>query len=107
MRYSDAPRYDEVPTSPVDELLVPKSLDGNGKPPSPAFTLPLGKMDEDRGRSVDKEEDYEPRERRSSSFLGGISRLGGLVGLEGSMHNPARVAENKPLLGDEGSRNGY
>jgi hypothetical protein len=104
IRYGEAPTYDPAPPSPADELLVPRSLDGNGKPPSPAFTLPLGK--EDKDRSVEKEEEYEQRERRSSSFLGGISKLGGLVGLEGSIHNPDR-AESKPLLGDEGSRNGY
>ena len=106
MRFSDAPKYDEAPTSPGDELLVPKSLDGNGKPPSPTFSLPLGKIEDDRGRRVEKEEDYGLREKRSSSFLGGITRLGGLVGLEGSMYNPAR-AENKLLLGDEVGRNRY
>lgn len=101
--FSHSPKYDEAPTSPADELLVPRSLDGNGKPPSPAFTLPGEKG---WGGDVEREEEFELRERRSSSFLGGISRLGGLVGLEASMHNPAR-AEGKPLLGEEKGRNGY
>ena len=73
IQYGEAPTYDPAPMSPADELLVPRSLDGNGKPPSPAFTLPLGK--EDKDGSAEKEEEYEPRERRSSSFLGGISKV--------------------------------
>lgn len=106
MNYGRAP----ISSAEDDELIVPRSLDGNGKPPSPAFTLPLGKMEGygDRRRSVEKEDDYEPRERRSSSFLGGISKLGGLVGLEGSIHNPNRGGtENRPLLGDRSDVNGY
>ena len=100
--FNSSSRYDKAPTSPTDELLVPRSLDGNGKLPSPAFVLP----GETRGRAMEKEreEEFEPRERSSSSFLGGISRLGGLVGLEGSMHNPARMAEGQPLLEGEGTR---
>jgi hypothetical protein len=61
------------------------------------FTLPLGKLNGDYGL----------REKRSSSFLGGISRLEGLVGLDGPMHNPNRELQGKLLLRNEGRRNGY
>jgi hypothetical protein len=100
---NNEPIYNEAPTEPEDELLVPRSLDRNGKPPSPAFILPgeRGKMG--RGGEM-REEEFTVRERRESSFLVGIGRLGELVGLEGSIHNPDR-AEGKPLLGD--SKNGH
>ncbi|KAH9213311.1 hypothetical protein DL95DRAFT_447168 [Leptodontidium sp. 2 PMI_412] len=77
-----------------EEEFMPRSLDGNNKPPSPVFNP-------SRSGSISslRKEDDDPliKKRNSNPFLGTLSRLVGGVqgqGLEDSVHNPAR----EPLL---------
>ncbi|KAG4442536.1 hypothetical protein IFR05_001948 [Cadophora sp. M221] len=77
-----------------EEAFLPRSLDGNNKPPSPVF-IPS------RSSSISylRKEDDDPlvKKKNSNPFVGTLSRLVGGVqgqGLEDSMHNPAR----EPLL---------
>ncbi|KAK0112625.1 hypothetical protein ONS95_014366 [Cadophora gregata] len=88
----DAPREEE---GEEEIVFMPRSLDGNNKPPSPVFiparsdSVASLRKQEDDGNFVSK--------RASNPFLGGLSRfVGGIQsqGLDDSVHNPAR----EPLL---------
>ncbi len=78
-----------------NELLVPRSLDRDGRPPSPAFALP-SKLTLDDYEEI--EDGNEKTVRNRGTFLGGPSKLVGGAGLGDSVHNPANSAEKKPLL---------
>jgi len=77
-----------------EEAFMPRSLDGNNKPPSPVF-IPSRSGSISSLRKED--DDLSIKKRSSNPFLGGLSRfVGGIQsgGLDDSMHNPAR----EPLL---------
>jgi len=96
---------------------VPKSLDGNGKPPSPAF-VPTPPARSPKRNSLH----YPPSDSNSkrntiaftrengngSPFSDNLSRLAGLGtgtqvsgGLEDSIHNPGRFSNKRGREGDE------
>jgi len=97
--------------NPASELIVPRSLDAVPGPPSPGFIIPapISSNMERKGSSGSEGNrrsigDKEVRQRSSTSFLNGISRLvagtAGTSGLEDSIHNPARA----PLLQNQEER---
>ena len=83
-----------APTQPRDDLLIPKSLDKNNKPPSPAFPIPL--IRQSQGKCLSG-----PPVPTKNAFLSGFQKLvaAGSGGLEGSTHDPARF-EKERLLTD-------
>jgi hypothetical protein len=95
-----------------EDVLVPRSLDGDGKPPSPAFTIPrrdstTSQRKSSHGSISRVENDLTPfipskniRPRNSNPFLGLARTLGGERGLEDSIHNPdrERALQHQPLL---------
>jgi hypothetical protein len=108
--YGQSPRH-------ADGGLVPKSLDGNGKPPSPAFvptpqarspkrnSLPYSPSNSNGKRNS---MGYTHENRNGSPFSDNRSRLAGLGtgtqvsgGLEDSVHNPARFSNKRGREGDE------
>jgi hypothetical protein len=97
--------------------IVPKSLDKDGKPPSPAFSLhnsPSRKTSLSLSRQNSNTSEYNEK-RASTSFLSkrglvpGAGALGS-AGLEDSIHNPfpspTRRAEKERLLGRTGGGGG-
>ncbi|KAL2066019.1 hypothetical protein VTL71DRAFT_2090 [Oculimacula yallundae] len=80
-----------------EEIFMPRSLDGNNRPPSPVFVHERSGSDTSSTREVN-----EPtvEKRKSTPLLGALSRLVGghqYEGLGGHEHNPAR----EPLLSRE------
>jgi hypothetical protein len=103
--------------SDTAEGIVPKSLDKDGKPPSPAFSLHNSpsqsrKTSPSLSRQNSNTSNHEYNEKRTStSFLSKralVPGAGGLGsgGLEDSIHNPfpspTRRAEKERLLGRTG-----
>lgn len=89
-------------SSPGQDEIIPRSLDKDGRPPSPVFTLP--------GARKTSEGEAARSYRNSNPFLDGLSKLVGSGGLEDSMHNPNRrmsAREKEPLLKSPGSMDGY
>ena len=86
-------------------------LDGEGIPPSPVFTPPEAGTPTKGKRFGYEAGGEEPvRQRNSTLFLDGLSKLVGSGGLEDSMHNPNRrasVKEKEPLLRNAGEVDGY
>lgn len=80
---------------PADEIIIPKSLDGDNKPPSPAFTLPQKRSSQGNGFG------NLPVVKGGNPFLDGLSRLVGSGGLENSMHNPARFEKERLITDGE------
>lgn len=70
---------------------MPRSLDKDGRPPSPVFSLPQ-----------EMPRDKEPKLKSNTPFLGSLGRFSG-GGLEDSIHNPERK-EKQPLLERERDR---
>ncbi|KAN0095950.1 hypothetical protein V8E51_014755 [Hyaloscypha variabilis] len=98
-------------SSPGQDEITPRSLDKDGKPPSPVFTLPSGSTPTKGKRlSYESRQEESSKHRNSNSFLDGLSKLVGSGGLEDSIHNPNRRLSNKekePLLGNAGEMDGY
>ncbi|KAE9371006.1 hypothetical protein N431DRAFT_491472 [Stipitochalara longipes BDJ] len=96
---------------PGQDEIVPRSLDKDGKPPSPVFTLPAGSTPTKGKRlSYEGRQEENGRHRNSNPFLDGLSKLVGSGGLEDSMHNPNRrlsSKEKEPLLKNAGDMDGY
>jgi hypothetical protein len=97
-------------SSPGQDEIIPKSLDKDGRPPSPVFTIPAKSLK--RGSVGGNDGDEVVRQRNSNPFLDGLSKLVGSGGLEDSMHNPNRnrrlsQREKEPLLKDAGEMDGY
>lgn len=82
-------------------IIIPRNLDGDNKPPSPAFILPQYRYrDGDRGMNATGGANLPPSS--SSSFLGGLSRIVGATGLERDNCDPgAWNNEKAKLLGGE------
>jgi hypothetical protein len=78
-------------------LIISKSLDGNYKPPSPAFKLPQNRQSRGNGFSGPL------NPPKGNPCFDGLSNLvaAGSGGLEISIHNPARF-EKERLLADGG-----
>lgn len=89
-----------IQSQPGDDLITPRSLDGNNKPPSPTFTLPPKHQSQGGGHSGPL------NPPKANPFLDGLSKLvaAGSGGLENSIHNPARF-EKERLLAD--GKEGY
>ena len=82
-----------APTQPRDDLLIPKSLDKNNKPPSPAFPIPLIRQSQGKGLSG-------PPVPTKKPFLSGFQKLVAARsgGIEGSTHDPARFEKERLLV---------
>ena len=97
-------------SSPGPDEIIPRSLDKDGKPPSPVFTLPGSTPTKGKRLSYDGRQEDSGRYRNSNPFLDGLSKLVGSGGLEDSMHNPNRrlsTKEKEPLLKHAGEMDGY
>ncbi|EKD20106.1 uncharacterized protein L3040_002218 [Drepanopeziza brunnea f. sp. 'multigermtubi'] len=79
-----------------EEVFLPRSLDGNGRPPSPVFTAPVSRSASVSVSSLRVEEHPVVARRSSNPFLGGLSRLVG-AGL-GRDENRAGGTAREPLL---------
>lgn len=121
LRSQPSSLYQGNPGAPLSEedLIVPRNLDGDGKPPSPAYTIPTRRdsLSSQRERksshgSMNRVENdinvFTPskgiRPRGNSSLTGLGKLVGGERGLDDSVHNPER--ERVPLLAGEGDDGG-
>jgi hypothetical protein len=110
---------------------MPRSLDGDGKPPSPAFTIPasggvVGRDRQGSGSSQRKSshgslsrvendlnvftpsKDIRPRPTNPFAVMGLGKLVGGERGLDDSVYNPNRGSEREkvPLLSGDGDDGG-
>ncbi|RDW69316.1 hypothetical protein BP6252_08336 [Coleophoma cylindrospora] len=85
---------------PDETTIVPRSLDGDQRPPSPGYRMPNRASND---LSLASEQTHSPVKLKSNNpFLGAISQVANqFQGLNSSMHNPAhQEAEKQSLLSE-------
>ncbi|RDW80438.1 hypothetical protein BP5796_05136 [Coleophoma crateriformis] len=85
---------------PDESTIIPRSLDGDQRPPSPGYRMPNRASND---HSLTSEQTRSPVKLKSNNpFLGAISQVANqFQGLNSSMHNPAhQEAEKQSLLSE-------